>query len=177
MWARGTKGTEVPGVRSEESCSHNTQPGSGLLWRLMGNSASPCCPCLPLLSPQVPMAGEAWQTWLNIDVQSADQHGQAVVLTCCLVCRGAQPAWRCRASCNCWGETGAPACPCRSWWPSQAGCAGTSRMTPSRCSPWSRLCWTAISACTSWTMRMWPWCAPACWPSRNSTRPPVGCWR
>lgn len=103
MWARGTKGTEVPGVRSEEdSCSHNTQPGSGLLWGLMGNCRSLMhLSSLAVATLQVPVAGEAWQTWLNIDVWSADRHGQAVVLTCRLVCREAQPAWQCRASCNC----------------------------------------------------------------------------
>lgn len=93
------------GSRSEERGGLLQPQHTARIWTvvgLMGNCGSLMhLPSLALVTLQVPVAGEAWQTWLNIDVRSADHHGQAVVLTCRLVCRGAQPAWQCRASCNC----------------------------------------------------------------------------
>lgn len=75
------------------------------------------------------------------------------------------------------GSTGTPTHPRRSWCPSRAAYAMTSKMTSLRCSLWFLPFWTASCARTSWTMQMWPWCVPVSWPSRSSNRRPAGFWR
>nr|XP_011754685.1 anomalous homeobox protein isoform X3 [Macaca nemestrina] len=50
-------------------------------------------------------------------------------------------------------------------------------MTLPKCSLWSQPFWTAPSACTCWTMQMWPWRVLVSWTSRSSSRQLAGSWR